>query len=42
MFNQENVNNHATQRQDVKYKQVDTNKIAANQKDLNTTQLHDI
>ncbi len=40
MIDQEIVDNYAAQILDVKYKQVDTNKVAANQKQLNTNQHH--
>ncbi len=42
MFDQEILNNYATQILDAKYKQVDTNRVAANQKHLNVNQHHEL
>ncbi len=42
MFEQEIFNNYATQILDAKYKQVNTNKVAVNQKHLNLNQHHNL
>ncbi len=40
MFDQEILDNYAARILDAKYKQVNTNKVAANQKQLNVNQRH--
>ncbi len=42
MFEQEILNNYAPQILNVKYNQIDTNRVATNQKHLNVYQLHNL
>ncbi len=42
MLDQEILNNYAARILDAKYKQVDTNKVAADQKNLNFNQCHEL